>query len=182
MQVSVHRDDDVRRTATSREPGGAQQGGDERPARDRDRPRHAGRTHAAAFRSSLRSTARLEQLLEQALETRFGRATGVFVRTPDELTQVIANNPFPGFAARDPSHLLVVFLKDAVSQTAVAAFQKAIKGPEQVGARGRHMYIVYPAGIGRSRIGTLPEAKVAATGTARNWNTVLKLAAITATP
>jgi uncharacterized protein (DUF1697 family) len=134
------------------------------------------------FRSSLRSTARLEQLLEQALETRFGRATGVFVRTPDELTQVIANNPFPGFAARDPSHLVVVFLKEAVSQPVVAALQKAITGREQVQANGRHMYIVYPDGIGRSRLGALREAKVAAGGTARNWNTVLKLAAITATP
>jgi uncharacterized protein (DUF1697 family) len=38
---------------------------------------------------------------------------------------------------------------------------------------------VYPAGIGRSRLGTLPEAKIASRGTARNWNTVLKLAALT---
>jgi uncharacterized protein (DUF1697 family) len=62
------------------------------------------------FRSSVRSATKVEQLLEQALERHLGRTTDVFVRTGDELKTVIASNPFPEFAARDPSHLLVVFL------------------------------------------------------------------------
>jgi uncharacterized protein (DUF1697 family) len=41
------------------------------------------------------------------------------------------------------------------------------------------LYIVYPAGIGRSkRTGTLIEQKHGARGTGRNWNTILKLAAL----
>jgi uncharacterized protein (DUF1697 family) len=134
------------------------------------------------FRSTLRSAAKVERLLAQALEDRLGRATGVFVRTADELKKVVANNPFPEFAARDPSHLVVVFLREAVSQAGVGALQRAITGREQVRANGRHMYIVYPDGIGRSRLGTLREARITAGGTARNWNTVLKLAAMTAEP
>jgi uncharacterized protein (DUF1697 family) len=130
------------------------------------------------FRSNLRSATKVEQLLEQALEEQLGRATDVFVRTGDELKRVIGSNPFPEFAGRDPSHLVVVFLKAPVGQPAVAALQKAIPGREEVRADGRHMYIVYPDGIGRSRLGTLPEAKIASRGTARNWNTVLKLAAM----
>jgi len=130
------------------------------------------------FRSNLRSATKVEQLLEQALEEHLGRATDVFVRTGDELKTVIGSNPFPEFAGRDPSHLVVVFLKAPASQPAVAALQKAIPGREEVRADGRHMYIVYPDGIGRSRLGTLPEAKIASRGTARNWNTVLKLAAL----
>jgi uncharacterized protein (DUF1697 family) len=130
------------------------------------------------FRSSVRSAAKLEQLLEQALAQHLGRTTEVFVRTADELKAVIVGNPFPEFAARDPSHLLVVFLKEAVNPTAVAALAKAITGREEVRADGRHLYIVYPDGIGRSRLGTLREAKIASRGTGRNWNTVLKLAAL----
>ena len=132
------------------------------------------------FRSSLRSTTKVEQLLERALEEHLGRATDVFVRTGAELKTVIATNPFPEFAARDPGHLLVVFLKEAVGHGAVAALQKAITGREEVRADGRHMYITYPDGVGRSRLGTLREANFASRGTARNWNTVLKLAAMTA--
>jgi uncharacterized protein (DUF1697 family) len=41
------------------------------------------------------------------------------------------------------------------------------------------LYIVYPAGIGRSRLtNVLLEKKLGIRGTARNWNTVLKIAAL----
>jgi uncharacterized protein (DUF1697 family) len=41
---------------------------------------------------------------------------------------------------------------------------------------GKQLYIHYPAGIGRSKLtATLIERKLATRGTARNWNTVLKL-------
>jgi len=44
---------------------------------------------------------------------------------------------------------------------------------------GQQAYIVYPDGIGRSRLtAALIERKLATRGTARNWNTVMKLAAL----
>jgi hypothetical protein len=57
-------------------------------------------------------------------------------------------------------------------------------GPELVRAAGKQAYIVYPNGIGRSRLPTvLIEKKLGTKGTGRNWNTVLKLeAAGTKTP
>jgi uncharacterized protein (DUF1697 family) len=46
-------------------------------------------------------------------------------------------------------------------------------------AKGRQLYIVYPAGIGTSKLtGALIEKKLNNRGTARNWNTILKLAAM----
>jgi uncharacterized protein (DUF1697 family) len=54
-----------------------------------------------------------------------------------------------------------------------------IKGPETARAHGRQVYVVYPNDIGRSRLtNTLLEDKVGIRGTARDWNTVLKLAAL----
>ncbi len=42
-----------------------------------------------------------------------------------------------------------------------------------------YLYIVYPDGIGRSRLtGTLIETKLGTRGTGRNWNTVVKLEAL----
>jgi len=59
----------------------------------------------------------------------------------------------------------------------VAALRSAIQGPETVRSDGRQLYIVYPAGIGRSKLtGTLIERLLETRATARNWNTVLKLA------
>jgi uncharacterized protein (DUF1697 family) len=54
--------------------------------------------------------------------------------------------------------------------------QDSIAGPERVAAEGRHLYIHYADGIGRSKLTTARIEKALGTrGTARNWNTVLKL-------
>ena len=46
-------------------------------------------------------------------------------------------------------------------------------------ARGREAYIVYPDGMGRSRLtATVIDRALKTSGTARNWNTVRKLAAL----
>ncbi len=72
-----------------------------------------------------------------------------------------------------------MFLKDAPQPAAVKALQAAIKGPEILQAHGKQLYIVYPAGIGTSRLTIkLIEDKLSTRGTARNWNTVQKLAAL----
>ena len=43
----------------------------------------------------------------------------------------------------------------------------------------RHLYIVYPDGMGLSKLtGTVIERTLSTRGTARNWNTVTKLAAL----
>ena len=48
-----------------------------------------------------------------------------------------------------------------------------------VRAEGRQAYIVYPAGIGRSRLtNSLIERKLGTRGTGRNWNTVVRLGAL----
>lgn len=121
----------------------------------------------------------LEARLEAETQKGLGLKTAFFVRSGREMDAVIAGNPFPAEAKRDPSHLLVLFLKDAPKANAVAALRAAIKGPELVAAKGKHAYAVYPAGIGRSRLtNTVIEAKLGTQGTGRNWNTVLKLAAL----
>jgi uncharacterized protein (DUF1697 family) len=73
-----------------------------------------------------------------------------------------------------------VILRDEVSAANVAALQKAIVGREVVRAKGRCLYVVYPDGIGRSKLTTaIIEKKLGTRGTARNWNTVLKLQVLT---
>ena len=74
-----------------------------------------------------------------------------------------------------------MFLKGAPAGKVVGALQASITGPEVVRAEGKHLYITYPAGIGRSRLTTaLIERSLGTRGTGRNWNTVLKLGALAA--
>jgi uncharacterized protein (DUF1697 family) len=133
------------------------------------------------FRSKARTGAELEEFLAAEAAQRHDLHTDFFVRTEKEWTQIIADNPFREEAKRDPSHLVVIFLKRTPSTKEAEQMQAAITGPEVVGIGGRQAYIVYPAGIGRSRItNAFVERKLGIRGTARNWNTVLKLEAIQA--
>ena len=132
------------------------------------------------FRSGERDAARLERLLEQETEKRLGVKPAYFLRTADEWAKVVMRNPFPDAAARDPGHLLAVLMRRPPRREAVAALRAAIPGRELVEVRGREAYFVYPDGIGRSKLtAALVEKHLGGAGTARNWNTVLKLLALT---
>ena len=131
------------------------------------------------FRSDIRSPAKVEKVLEDGVEKRFGLKTEFFVRTVEEMNELVSANPFPREAKQDPGHLVVGFLKGAPDSAAVTALQKAIVGREVVRAVGRHSYTVFPDGIGRSKLtSAMVEKKLGTRGTGRNWNTVLKLQAI----
>jgi uncharacterized protein (DUF1697 family) len=131
------------------------------------------------FRSDKLTGAGLERLLEAETEKRLGLKTDFFVRTPEEWEAVIESNPFPDEAESDPSHLVVMFLKEAPKAKDVEALQAAIAGREIVRAAGRQAYITYPDGIGDSKLTiTVIERKLGSRGTGRNWNTVLKLRAL----
>ena len=130
----------------------------------------------AVFRTAAASSEKLEQLLEQASTKHLGVTTDYFVRSASEWRAIIAANPFPAEAQRDPGRLVMMCLRDAPSAAAVKALQSAIKGRETVRAKGKQAYFVYPDGMGRSKLTIAAIEKAFGTrGTARNWNTVLKL-------
>jgi uncharacterized protein (DUF1697 family) len=121
----------------------------------------------------------LESMLEAEAAKRLGLQADFLIRTAKEWRTVVSRNPFRKEAERDPSHLLVMFLKAAPKPSEIKAAHDAIVGRETIRADGRQMYIVYPDGIGRSRLtNVLLEKKLGVRGTARNWNTVLNLATL----
>ena len=136
----------------------------------------------AVFTSKARASAKLETQLEKEVEARIGRHTEVLVRSAGEWEKIVAANPFEDEAKHDPGRLLVMALKSAPSASAVAALQAAVAGPEVVRAHGKELYVSYPDGVGRSKLtNAVIEKKLGTRGTARNWNTVLKLDALART-
>ena len=130
------------------------------------------------FGAAAQPAAALERRLENATAKQLGVTTDFFVRTAKEWKAIVAANPFPANAKRDPSRLVVMCLKDAPPAAAVQALQSAIRGGEVVQAKGRQAYFVYPEGIGRSKLTpALIERVLGTRGTARNWNTVTRLGA-----
>ncbi len=107
--------------------------------------------------------------LERALAAKLGKPVAVFVRRAAELDQVLADNPFK---AAPPSRVMVVFLAKAPPVDTLAAVQAS--AGEQVALGARELYIWYPDGQGTSKL----KVPGMAAGTARNINTVTKLAAM----
>ncbi len=119
----------------------------------------------------------LKDVLERAAADRLDVHTDFMVRSAAQWTELISANPFLEEAARDPGHLLAMALKSAPAAGAEEALAAAIQGNEVARVAAANAYITYPDGVGRSKL-TLAriEAALGVRGTARNWNTVRKLA------
>jgi uncharacterized protein (DUF1697 family) len=128
------------------------------------------------FESKGQRPARLEGLLEAETAKGLGLQAEFLVRTATEWRAVIAANPFREEAKRTPARLVVMFLKQPPAQGSVRELQQSMTGPETLRAAGRELYIVYPNGMGKSKLtGTLIEKRLGTSGSVRNWNTVERL-------
>lgn len=133
----------------------------------------------AIFESGAKSASDLERKLERETEKRFGHQVDYLIRTAAEWTEALAANPFSAEAALHPARVVAMFLKAAPDEDRVAALRAAIAGPEIVRAHGRVLYAYYPIDIGNSKVTmNLIERKLGTRGSARNWNTVVKIAAV----
>ncbi len=131
------------------------------------------------FQGRAQPGARVERVLEEETARRLGLKTEFHVRTAAEWQTLIARNPFREAARRDPGHLLAMCFKEAPAAQDVKALQAAITGREVVCAVGRQAYFIYPDGVGTSRLTTaLIDKTLGLRGTARNWNTVVKVGAL----
>ena len=134
----------------------------------------------AIFAASGVGGAELERLIEAGLAKRCRIETAVFVRSAAQWRALIAGNLYPDEAARDPGRLLATVAKTPVSKKAFSALRAAVAaagGRETVAQSRGQIYAYYPDGVGRSRVTTaLIERALATRVTARNWNTVLRLA------
>jgi uncharacterized protein (DUF1697 family) len=93
-----------------------------------------------------------------------------------ELADVIARNPFAGRPDIPPNKLVVTFLAKDPGKQAQENIRKLNTGPEELHLLGRELYINFANGIGRSRLQPpVIDRAVKVRGTARNWNTVMKL-------
>jgi len=114
------------------------------------------------------STAKQVQAsLESALAIYAGRPVGVLLRTPTELAQVLAANPFPKAA---PNRTTVIFLDHAPPADALTTVKH--RNDEEIVLGKREIYVHYGEGMADSKL-VVPAARA---GTARNMNTVAKLA------
>lgn len=114
----------------------------------------------------------IRRKLEQRVADCAGKPVGVMVRTAQEMAGLLTENPFPD----EPRNRVVVIFLDSVP--AAGALKEVTGEKDQRLVLGRReIYVHYGDGMADSRR-RIPAAK---TGTARNMNTVAKLARLAAT-
>jgi uncharacterized protein (DUF1697 family) len=116
---------------------------------------------------STKSEAQVKAALEKALAAYAGKPVGVMVRTATEMAAVVEKNPFK----KMPGNRVAAFFLDA-APAGDALKAVANQTTEELRLGTREIYGYYPGGMGTSKL-RIPAVK---TGTARNMNTVAKLA------
>lgn len=128
------------------------------------------------FKTSARDLVRLRQRIEDAIESKFGFRSDVILRTPDELRQVIATNPFAARPGLDGSRLAITFLAAEPSAGARRQVLAIDAAPEELRCAGRELYIYFPNGMARPKLSmAVVERMLQTAATSRNLNTVRKL-------
>lgn len=121
--------------------------------------------------TSRKSEAAIKAALEQRLEAHAGKPVGVTIRAAAEMADVLAKNPFP---KAKPNFTVAIFLDHAPPADTLTGVRGRLD--EEIRLGRREIYVHYPSGMGKSKL-VIAAAK---SGTARNMNTVAKLAEMAA--
>jgi uncharacterized protein (DUF1697 family) len=118
------------------------------------------------FESRL-SEAAVQARLESCMATYAGKPVEVMVRTGPEMAAVLARNPFK---SRAPNQTVAFFLDERPAKDTLKTMGG--QGKEEVALGAREIYVHYGDGMGHSKL----KIPAAMRGTARNMNTIAKLA------
>jgi uncharacterized protein (DUF1697 family) len=130
------------------------------------------------------SASKVSQAIAASLQKLMGAPAGVIVRTHDELDRIIAANPYATEAAADGARVHVAFLAAPAPAAATAGLDRIItqypSRRDRYHLAGDTLYLHLPDGAAETKFSgkSLDRALGGISATARNWNTVLKLHAM----
>jgi len=141
--------------------------------------RHYIQSGNVVFETSATTAKTIGAKIENAIKKHAKLDVPIVVRTRAELASVVAKNPFLERTS-DGKILHVGFLAQTPKKDAIAGLDPNRSPPDELAVLGREVYLHCPNGIGKSKLTTQWfDSKLATTSTFRNWNTVLKLKAMT---
>ena len=109
----------------------------------------------------------LKPVLEAALGKHMGKPIGAMIRTAREIAGVTADNPY---SDQPGNRVVAIFLDESPAKDGLEGARNV--ADERMALGRREIYVHYPSGQGPSKL-VIPAAKA---GTARNMNSVAKLA------
>jgi uncharacterized protein (DUF1697 family) len=118
----------------------------------------------------------VEQAIESLIEKTFGMKVEAIARSAADLVKIAATNPFPDAL---PKYLHLGLTKKPLKNGAAETLLERAKHGEEIEAAGGGLWVNFAEGVGDSKITPAAMDKAAgSTLTARNWNTLQKLLAL----
>ena len=118
----------------------------------------------------------LEARLQKAFSEAFGFEIPVLIRTAEEWTNSIAQNPFLKDENVDIDRLHLTCLKELPSPELLEKIKAFQYLPDRYEIIGRDVFIFCAAGYGTSKlVNSFFESKLKTSATTRNWKTVIQL-------
>ena len=115
--------------------------------------------------------------MQRLLSNEFGVDVACVVRTAEQVRRVLQRDPLREVVA-DPSRYLVVFLSKEPDLAAAAALLREDHSPEAIAIDGAEAYVWTPDGVKAMTLSyAYLEKRFGVVATARNWNTLEKIAA-----
>lgn len=123
--------------------------------------------------------AELERDIANAVAARLGVSCAVMVRNGTELATAVSGSPL-GAEPENPSRYFVAFLSARPAASVLEALDGVSFEPDALWVRGREAYLWCPAGAAETKLtNAAVEKRLGVAATARNWNTVTRLASMT---
>jgi uncharacterized protein (DUF1697 family) len=122
-----------------------------------------------------KKAATVEHEISKAIKDTFGRPIDVTVRTPAQLKEVLAENPYPD---GNPSQVTVAFLTKAPAKDAEDRVAAVAKNYEPFAFAGQQVYVNYSQGIGKSKLAEKFSDIIGVSSTVRNIRTVERVLAL----
>lgn len=114
-------------------------------------------------------------LIARICSAEFGFDKDIHAVTHAEWTDLVANNPFPK-AVSTPKFLHAAVLASTPEPAKVEALRAVTAKGEGIEVVGKVAYLHTPNGFGTSKLAERFDKGIGVANTARNWNTVLRLA------
>ena len=115
--------------------------------------------------------------MQRLLSEEFGVDVACVARTADQVREVLGRNPLQDVVS-DPSRYLVTFFSQEPDPEAVEALLGEDHSPEAIAIEGAEAYVWTPDGVKTMTLSyAYLERRLGVVATARNWNTLEKIAA-----
>jgi uncharacterized protein (DUF1697 family) len=122
------------------------------------------------------SAIEIAERIEQAIKNKFKYDISVMLRPFSGLKNMGNVNPYPGEPDFDPAKMAVMFLREEPDNEQKKKVENVSYPPDKFSIIGSEIYIYCPNGFGGTKLYTnFFEKKMGVTGTARNWNSIVRI-------